>query len=293
MIEGGQNEALVDFAKENPGRVGALLGNYRIVFKQWEQNDPRLLRELLTLTWDRLDDATRRQFLHIMLRMIYRVSKSAITSSGVPTGESKSRRFEFQADEIDLDRTIEALTQEMALSHDTIYVLDRERRRRAVVIMMDASGSVRGINLSMAAVGAASLVLNLNHRDEYGVVLFSDSSNIFKHIGQAKKLDQVIRGILDIIPRGRTDISLGLSVGLGEIRRARVEQREGILLTDGWQNSGKDPVAIARKFPKLHVINVPGGNVEVSKKIAKAGRGRLVSLRGLCDVPKAIAACLD
>lgn len=293
MIQSGQMEMLVDFAQVHPGRVGDMLGNYRIVLAQWEEYNPDLLRKLLTLTWNRLDISTRKQFIHLMIRMIYRVSKSEISSKGIETGDIKISPFNFQSDEIDLDRTLESIAEKQPLSYDSIFVLDRRKKKKAAVIVMDASGSMQGVNLSMAAIAVASLAMNLDYKDEYGVVLFSERVNIFKRIDQPKHLEKVVSGVLDILPEGRTNIGLALSAGLREIRRTRIDNKIGILLTDGWQNMGQDPVAVASKYPRLNVINLPGGNPELSKRIAKAGKGYFVPLRDMLDVSKAIITCLQ
>lgn len=152
---------------------------------------------------------------------------------------------------------------------------------------------MHGLNLSLAAIAAASLSMNLNYRDEFGVVLFSEKVNVFKRIDQPKDLDQVISGVLDILPEGRTNIGLGLAAGVREIRRTNIENRIGILLTDGWQNIGHDPLRLAGQFPKLHVLNLPGGNPELSRKIAQAGRGLFLPLRDMFDVPHAVLTCLN
>lgn len=156
-------ESLVEFAEEHPIRVGDMLGNYRLVLAQWEVLKPDLLKKLLTLTWDRLDIATRKQFIHLMLKMIYRVSKSELASKGRPTGDVTMSRFDFQGDEIALDKTIESLTASRSLSYENIFVLDRRRRKKAAILIMDASGSMQGIKLSMAAVAVASLAMNLDY----------------------------------------------------------------------------------------------------------------------------------
>jgi hypothetical protein len=293
MIQRGEIEQLLDFTETHPIRVGDMLGNYRMVLAQWEESNPELLRKLLTLTWNRLDLATRKQFIHFMIRMIYRVSKTESTSKGVETGDIKISPFKFQGDEIVLDRTIESMIEGQPLSYEQIFVLDRKKRKKAVVLMMDASGSMQGANLSMAATAVAALAMNLDHRDEYAVVLFSEKVHIFKGIDQARHLDQVISGVLDILPEGRTNIGLGLSAGLQQIHRSGVDDRFGILLTDGWQNVGDDPVGLAAKFPKLHVINLPGGHPELSKRIARNGKGQFVPMKDMLDVPKAILSCLN
>jgi len=293
MIQGAQAESLVEFAEEHPIRVGDMLGNYRLVLAQWEVSNPDLLRKLLTLTWDRLDAGTRRQFIHLMVRMIYRVARADIAPRGRPTGDVTLSRFNFQGDEIELDKTVETMSETRSVSYENIFVLDRRKRKRAAILIMDASGSMQGAKLSMAAIAVASLAMNLDYGDEYGIVLFSEQVNLLKRIDQAMPIDQVISRVLDVLPEGRTNLGLGLSAGLREIQRSRLEQRVGILLTDGWRNLGNEPVALAAKFPRLHVINLPGGAPELSEKIAKAGRGRFVCASDLLDVPAAVLAALE
>lgn len=292
VIKDGDLGKLLDFSKNYASRVGDMLGNYRVVLAQWEETAPDLLRKLLALTWNRLDDETRHRFLHLMIGMIYRVSKSVIWRGGTPTGEPIITPFNFQGDEIDIDRTLECIVENRSFSYENIFVLDRKKHKKAAVIMMDASGSMQGLNLSIAAMSAASLAMNLNHRDEYSVVLFSEKANIFKRIDQPKHLDEVISGILDILPEGRTNISVGLSAGLEELRRSSIQHKIGILLTDGWQNVGPDPIKIALNFPQLHVINLPGGYPVLSKKIAKVGKGCFIPTNDMFDVSKAIVTCL-
>ena len=62
---------------------------------------------------------------------------------------------------------------------------------------MDASGSIQGDNLSMAAITVTSLAMNLDARDESGVVLFSEKVNVFKRVDQSIHLDQVISRVLN------------------------------------------------------------------------------------------------
>jgi len=270
-----------------------MLGNYGLVLAQWEECNPELLRKLLTRTWNRLDAPTRKQFLHLMISMIYRVSKSELVRKGTPTGDVTTVPFMFEGDEIDLDRTLDATVENPLPSYDNIFVLDRKKYRKAAVIMMDASGSMQGENLSMAAIAVTSLAMNLDARDEYGVVLFSEKVNIFKRLDQAMPLDQLINRVLNILPEGRTNIGLGLSAGLREIQRSTIDSKIGILLTDGQQNVGQDPLKLAGKFQKLHVINLPGGKPDFSKKIAESGRGNFIPLKNMFDVPKAIVQCLQ
>jgi hypothetical protein len=270
-----------------------MLDDQQMTLSEWEKSNPGLLKKLLVQTWDRLDTDNKKSFEHIIINMIHKVSNSEMLRNGAPTGEDKTAPFNFEGDEIELDRTIEGLIENPVPSYNNIYVFEKKKRKKASIIIIDVSGSMQGENLSIAAVAAASMAVNLDRKDEYGIVLFSEKVDKFKRIYEQKEIDEVIKGILNIKPRGRTNIGIGLFAGLQEIQRSTIEQKIGILLTDGRQNFGFDPISLARKYPQLHVINLPGGRPDLSKKIAKCGKGHFIPLMNIYDVPKAIVKCLN
>ena len=156
LLRQGNLKAILDISEEFSRVVGDMLGNYGLVLAQWEECDPDLLRKLLTRTWNRLDAPTKKQFLHLMISMVYRVSISELIRKGTPTGDVTTVPFTFEGDEIDLDRTLDATVESPLPSYDNIFVLDRKKYRKAAVIMMDASGSMQGENLSMAAIAVTA-----------------------------------------------------------------------------------------------------------------------------------------
>jgi len=270
-----------------------MLDNQQMILSEWEKSNPGLLKNLLVQTWDRLDTGIKKSFIHIMINMIHKISNSEMLRNGAPTGEYKTVTFNFNGDEIELDRTIEGIIENPVPSYSNIYILEKKKRKKASVIIIDVSGSMQGENLSIAAIATASMAMNLDRKDEYSIILFSEEVNRFKRIYEQKEIDEVIKEILNIQPRGRTNIGIGLLAGLEEIQRSTIDQRIGILLTDGRQNIGNDPISLARKYPQLHVINLPGGKHDLSKKIAKCGRGHFIPLKNILDVPKAIVKCLN
>ena len=65
-----------------------------------------------------------------MLRMIYRVSKSAIASQGRPSGDVTATRVDFQGDEIALDKTARKLDRGSSLCPTTTSsCLDRRKEK--------------------------------------------------------------------------------------------------------------------------------------------------------------------
>ena len=74
------------------------------------------------------------------------------------SGRLRSARFRFQSDDLDLDRSVEEIAANPYPGHEDFWVQERSAGRRAVVLMVDVSGSMRGAPLVRAALAAASAV---------------------------------------------------------------------------------------------------------------------------------------
>ena len=55
---------------------------------------------------------------------------------------------------------------------------------------------------------------------------------------------------------------LSTEKGLKELNKVKEKTRHkfGILISDGNYNRGKNPLDLAKKYPKLHVIGIPADN---------------------------------
>ena len=69
--------------------------------------------------------------------------------------------YRYRSDDIDLDRTIEVLTERPVPEDTDIVVRERMRSRRAVVLIVDVSGSMRGEKVRIAAATVAALSAEL------------------------------------------------------------------------------------------------------------------------------------
>jgi len=172
-------------------------------------------------------------------------------------------------------------------------VLEPGRRRRAYVIILDESGSMKGSKAVAAAVAAAALLLNLPPGDEGGIVTFADAARIILPMGAPVAWDEVISTILDINPDGCTDITAALEVGLTQLALSHAKDKIGVVVTDGWANVGPDPVPLATKFSHLHILTLPGGDANLCRQMAQAGRSQAVPVRDLMDLPHALRSCLN
>lgn len=226
-----------------------------------------------------------------------------ITSKGIRGQYKKAVPFyKIGMPEFSLDETIQhnpLKIYEKSLSHKDIYGVVRKRQKRKVVLILDTSGSMYGRLLLNAALTSSVLAYNLE-KEDYAIVLFNSTAMILKNINQKKKVINIIDEILDSEAVGFTNIEIGLEKGLRELNKTRENRKSrfGILISDGNFNRGGDPVEIAKKYPKLHVIGMPAENdatqgIKTCQEIAKAGRGKFYAVNDYKEIPRALIELLS
>jgi uncharacterized protein with von Willebrand factor type A (vWA) domain len=292
LLEQEALDAVLPLAEFTPTRVGEALVEYRLALVNLLRQGDKRAEELAILTWDQLDTATRELLIEWMIHHLVKIARTVDARHGLRYGHPKLMPYRFDADELDIDATVERIMGRTQIAYEDLIVMERDKRRRAFALMLDCSGSMRGQKMAMAALATASLALNIEKTDEYGVVLFTEDTEHIKGMRQPSPFRQVMHHILGIKPDGCTDIALGLQAGLRELHRSQAQEKIGILLSDGWKNMGDDPVMTARRFSKLYVIGLPGGDPVMCQKIAAAGKGYFVPVHELAEIPRALRVCL-
>ena len=84
---------------------------------------------------------------------------------------------------------------------------------------------------------------------------------------------------------------------LNKIRK-HPQNQFGILISDGNYNRGENPLELAKKFPKLHVIGIPADNdadrgIDTCREIAKAGNGKFYAVEDYKEIPRALIELLS
>lgn len=233
---------------------------------------------------------------------------SQIANLGVKSGRLHPVRGSVDQDEIEIDATLERIIDHRDRPlEENLVVLTRRPEQKACVVMLDHSHSMTGIKISMAALTAA--VIALHFKRDYGIVTFNTQARVLKGISANKSPTQIASEILSLQAYGYTNIRQALELGIDEIKR--YDRKIGILITDGDWTYGGDPLQAARLFDELHVIGTEEPLIfedtydEFSyyqrssryhsmkiAMLAKEGRGRFSTVRGIEEVPNAITRCL-
>lgn len=298
LLGRGALDEVVSLAEIAPTRVAEAMGRHRLVLRR---NAHRVSHEkLLLLTWDSLDAETRRQHLEGMIRLVLRMARCGAPRVERRDGAPAPAPYRFQSDEIDIEATVEKRLGSAPGSpwsaiadYADLIVAERLPRRRAYVVMIDRSRSMRGSKAVSAALASATLLLDLPAEDEWGMIAFAEEAQVMRGIGRRALRDDILRELLEMRSQGCTDIAAGLEAGFAALARARGQDRIGILVSDGWLNTGPPPFSLVRQFRRLHVIELPGGDPALCARMAAAGSGTVSRVRSLAEIPRAVRRCLS
>jgi uncharacterized protein with von Willebrand factor type A (vWA) domain len=168
---------------------------------------------------------------------------------------------------------------------EDIEVERREPREADVVAILDMSLSMTGERIALTALATAILRLKLDH---VGVIAFDTTAHRLVGIGETIEPRELVRRVLRVPAQGYTNIEGGLQSGLDELVRSRRRERAGIIMTDGIANVGWDPVKVAARYPRLHVVQVGGHEpqgIRCCERMARAGRGRRYEADSYVELP--------
>ena len=152
-------------------------------------------------------------------------------------GELASLRYRGGSDDIDLDRTVAQLVEHPLPDEDDIFVRERVRTRRSVLLLVDVSGSMRGERIRTAAATVGALAAELS-RDDLGVVAFWSDAAILSRLGQPVPPQVLLDTMLRIPAKGLTNIAFPLQVAARELARVPARDARAVLLSDCVHNAG-------------------------------------------------------
>jgi Mg-chelatase subunit ChlD len=204
-------------------------------------------------------------------------------------GDVASVPYRGGSDDIDLDRTLEQLTEHPVPEDEDIIVRERVTTTRSVVLLVDLSGSMRGERVRTAAAAVGALAAELS-RDNLAVIAFWSDAAVLSHLGQHVPPERLLESMLRIPARGLTNVAFPLQVARRELARVPARDARVLLLSDCVHNAGPDPRPFAARLPRLDVLLDTTGeqDPELARDLARLGRGRLRLVRTYRDVAPAL-----
>ena len=205
-------------------------------------------------------------------------------------GEVASVPYRGGSDDIDLDRTLEQLTEHPVPEDEDIVVRERVTTTRSVVLLVDLSGSMRGERVRTAAATVGALAAELT-RDNLAVIAFWSDAAVLAHLGQRVPPERLVEAMLAIPARGLTNVAFPLQVARRELARVPARDARVLLLSDCVHNAGPDPRTFAARLPRLDILLDTTGeqDPELAHDLAKLGRGRLRQVHTYRDVAPALS----
>ena len=246
--------------------------------------------QLLFMTQASLDPKRRQIARKILNRTIRRIA-AQIVGRGICPTECVNVPFQPGLEEFNLEETLENNLGKNFFDYRDMVCIERRRKKNAFSLILDASNSMQMEKIVIAALAVGVFAYRFLD-DHYSIITFKGHAQLLKSIKDSPDMEKLIDKMLDIQPGGLTNIEEALQKGLEELEKLRELESTGILITDGWVTKGKDPVKIAEKYRRLHVIQVPlgvgGGDSEMCMNLAKAGRGRYSYVHDFYQLPRAI-----
>jgi Mg-chelatase subunit ChlD len=205
-------------------------------------------------------------------------------------GDVASVPYRGGSDDIDLDRTLEQLTEHPVPDDEDIIVRERVTTTRSVVLLVDLSGSMRGERARTAAATVGALGAELA-RDNLGVIAFWSDAAVLSRLGQHVPPERLVESMLRVPARGLTNIAFPLQAARRELARVPARDARVLLLSDCVHNAGPDPRPFAARLPRLDILLDTTGeqDPELARDLARLGRGRLRPVRTYRDVAPALS----
>ena len=236
-----------------------------------------------------LDPAVRALARQIASRlMIPRPKKDSRSQRG--SGAFASVPYRRGSDEIDLDKTIEMLAEKPVPDDEDIIVRERVRTRRALVLVVDVSGSMKGERIRTAAAIVGALAGELSN-DDLALIAFWSDAAVLQTFGQHQSSDRRLDLLTSIPARGLTNVGFPLELAAKELRKRPAQDARVLLLSDCVHNAGPDPRPIAARLPRLDVVLDLSGehDLELARELTRAGRGAMQTVLTHRDVATALA----
>ncbi|MDA0163075.1 VWA domain-containing protein [Solirubrobacter ginsenosidimutans] len=168
--------------------------------------------------------------------------------------------------------------------------------RRALCLLVDHSGSMRGHAVGLAAMATCAVVLEGTRRPgaSTSVIAFAADALVLQRQGEARRPAGLVDDLLSLRGKGRTDLALALRTAARELAREPAAERVAIVLSDCRVTAGDDPLGALGGFDRVDVLGSDADPeaVAAGKRLAARARGRYFSAARFEDLQSSLVALL-
>jgi Mg-chelatase subunit ChlD len=244
---------------------------------------------------ERVDPAVRARAREIAARLALPKPKRARAGRRAASGRLASLPYRGLGDDIDLDATLERLAERPVPdepdqeNEEDVFVFERVRSRRSVVLAVDLSGSMKGERVRTAAATVGALAAELAS-EALAVIAFWSDAAILLELGEPVRPLELIDAMLRIPARGLTNVAFPLQLAARRLAAVPPRDARVLLLSDCVHNAGPDPRPLAARLPRVDVLLDMSGekDVELGAGLARLGHGTFHPIRTHHDIAPAL-----
>jgi Mg-chelatase subunit ChlD len=166
---------------------------------------------------------------------------------------------------------------------------------QALMLCIDRSGSMRGVQVLVAATAAAAVLLAADGRSRAGVLAFGTDALVLRAPAVPRGVDAVVDDVLSLRGHGVTDLALGLTTAREELASSHRASRIAVVLSDCLATTGADPTTVLGGFDRVHVLGTSDdpASVAAGQRLARAGGGRHRVVTSLAELAPALTQLLS
>jgi Mg-chelatase subunit ChlD len=254
------------------------------------RSDPDAAVALLADLGAATDPALRAQARRLAARVFVR---SGRLGAGTARGYRRLRPGPADEGDLDVERTLERAGGRPRRAEDLVA-----RRwaapRRAICLLVDHSGSMRGHAVGLAAMATAAVVLARDERASVSVIAFAADALVLQPQDAPRAPAALVDELLTLRGRGRTDLALALRTAARELAKAPAEERAAVVLGDCRATTGDDPLSALRGLDRVDVLGTSEDEdaVRAGRALAARGRGRFLAATHYAELRSALATIL-
>jgi Mg-chelatase subunit ChlD len=229
------------------------------------------------------DERLRARAKRIAARLVIdrsRAGRAVRPGVGRPRQVPATRGGDLDVD-ASLDGIVTAQGERRTPGLDELAARDWGQQGMALCLLVDASGSMRGERLAVAATVAAACAIRAP--SQHAVLAFAGDVRTLRTLHGSEPAATVVNRVLALRGHGVTHLADALRAASRQLAVARA-QREVVVLLSDCRHTDEDPVAAARTLPELLVL-APRDDADQAEAFAKAAGARVASLGSLADVP--------